>query len=224
MARAERMLRDEQIAHEVETYNQLIPDAGRAVGHAVARAHLRADAARVAAASSSASSTTSWFELPDGSSVHGTAVRRRRGAPHARRHHGRGALPEVRVHAGAGRDVRAAVRCASWSTIRSTDHDVVLDAEQHAALARRSASTSTLASPAVRIPIRRLDPGLPLPAAQHDGDAGLRPLRARATSTLEPARRARARADRHRDRDPRGLRGLRAAALGPRAAARRHGA
>jgi hypothetical protein len=28
MARAERMLRDEQIAHEVETYNQIIPDAG----------------------------------------------------------------------------------------------------------------------------------------------------------------------------------------------------
>jgi hypothetical protein len=28
MARAERMLRDEQIAHEVETYNQLIPEAG----------------------------------------------------------------------------------------------------------------------------------------------------------------------------------------------------
>jgi len=28
MARAERMMRDEQIAHEVETYNQLIPDAG----------------------------------------------------------------------------------------------------------------------------------------------------------------------------------------------------
>ncbi|HEY5170247.1 MAG TPA: DUF3501 family protein [Acidimicrobiia bacterium] len=28
MARAERMLSDEQIAHEVETYNQLIPDAG----------------------------------------------------------------------------------------------------------------------------------------------------------------------------------------------------
>ena len=26
MARAERMLRDEQIAHEIETYNQLIPD------------------------------------------------------------------------------------------------------------------------------------------------------------------------------------------------------
>jgi hypothetical protein len=28
MARAERMLRDEQIAHELETYNALIPDAG----------------------------------------------------------------------------------------------------------------------------------------------------------------------------------------------------
>ena len=28
MARAERMLRDEQIAHEVATYNELIPDAG----------------------------------------------------------------------------------------------------------------------------------------------------------------------------------------------------
>ena len=28
MARAERMLRDEQIAHEVETYNQIIPDRG----------------------------------------------------------------------------------------------------------------------------------------------------------------------------------------------------
>ncbi|HEV7527064.1 MAG TPA: DUF3501 family protein [Acidimicrobiia bacterium] len=28
MARVERMLRDEQIAHEVETYNQLIPDPG----------------------------------------------------------------------------------------------------------------------------------------------------------------------------------------------------
>ena len=32
MARAERMLRDEQIAHEVETYNKLIPDAGELSG------------------------------------------------------------------------------------------------------------------------------------------------------------------------------------------------
>jgi hypothetical protein len=28
MARAERMLRDEQIAHELETYNELIPESG----------------------------------------------------------------------------------------------------------------------------------------------------------------------------------------------------
>jgi len=37
----------------------------------------------------------------------------------------------------------------------------------------------------VRIPIRRLDPGLPLPAAQHDGDAGL-DLCAASDVTLEP--------------------------------------
>jgi hypothetical protein len=32
MARAERMLRDEQIAHEIETYNELIPNEGELVG------------------------------------------------------------------------------------------------------------------------------------------------------------------------------------------------
>ena len=32
MARAEKMLRDEQIEHEIETYNELIPDAGELVG------------------------------------------------------------------------------------------------------------------------------------------------------------------------------------------------
>ena len=32
MARAERMLRDEQIAHEVDTYNDLIPDPGELSG------------------------------------------------------------------------------------------------------------------------------------------------------------------------------------------------
>jgi dUTP pyrophosphatase len=37
----------------------------------------------------------------------------------------------------------------------------------------------------VRISIRRLDPGLPLPAAQHDGDAGL-DLHAAADTMLEP--------------------------------------
>ena len=32
MARAERMLRDDQLAHEVDTYNGLIPDAGELSG------------------------------------------------------------------------------------------------------------------------------------------------------------------------------------------------
>ncbi len=32
MARAERMLRDEQIAHEIDTYNQIIPDADELSG------------------------------------------------------------------------------------------------------------------------------------------------------------------------------------------------
>ena len=37
----------------------------------------------------------------------------------------------------------------------------------------------------MRIPIRRLDPGLPLPVAQHEGDAGL-DLYAAVDVTLEP--------------------------------------
>jgi dUTP pyrophosphatase len=37
----------------------------------------------------------------------------------------------------------------------------------------------------MRIPIRRLDPGLPLPSAQHEGDAGL-DLYAASDVTLEP--------------------------------------
>jgi hypothetical protein len=32
MARAEKMLRDEQIAHELETYNQLLPETGELSG------------------------------------------------------------------------------------------------------------------------------------------------------------------------------------------------
>jgi dUTP pyrophosphatase len=37
----------------------------------------------------------------------------------------------------------------------------------------------------MRIPIRRLDPGLPLPAPQHEGDAGI-DLFAAVAATLEP--------------------------------------
>ena len=49
MARAERMLRDEQIEHEIETYNQLIPDAGELSGTLLLELTSDADAARVAA-------------------------------------------------------------------------------------------------------------------------------------------------------------------------------
>ena len=94
MARAERMLRDEQIAHEVETYNELIPDAGELSGTLFLE--LTSDAA-----------LREWLPrlvgiefhiavvLPDGSRVRRPALRRRRGAPDARRHHGRRALPAV---------------------------------------------------------------------------------------------------------------------------------
>ena len=48
MARAERMTTDEQIQHELDVYNRLLPGPGRAVGHPVPRAHLRGRAADVA--------------------------------------------------------------------------------------------------------------------------------------------------------------------------------
>ena len=50
MARAERMLRDEQIAHEVETYNELIPDAGELSATLLLELTSELAAARVAAA------------------------------------------------------------------------------------------------------------------------------------------------------------------------------
>ena len=50
MARAERMLRDDQIAHEVETYNELIPDPGELSGTLFIEITDDEDAAPVAAA------------------------------------------------------------------------------------------------------------------------------------------------------------------------------
>ena len=67
MARAERMLRDEQIAHEVETYNELIPDAGELSAHAFIELTVRRAAARVAAEARRHRARTSRFVLPDGS-------------------------------------------------------------------------------------------------------------------------------------------------------------
>ena len=55
------------------------------------------------------------------------------------------------------------------------------------------------------VPIVRLDPDLPLPTYAHPGDAGL-DLRSRIDADRAAGRRSRARPDRHRDRDPGGLR------------------
>jgi len=51
---------------------------------------------------------------------------------------------------------------------------------------RRSSATSVPPTEPLRIPIRRLDPALPLPAPAHPGDAGL-DLRAAADIELAPA-------------------------------------
>ena len=98
MARAERMLRDEQIAHEVDTYNELIPDAGELSGtlflELTSDAQLREWLPRLVGIELHIA-----FVFPDGSVVARQALRRRRAAPDPRRHHGRRALPAVPLHA-----------------------------------------------------------------------------------------------------------------------------
>src|SRR4029078_1172862 len=70
MARAERMLRDEQIAHEVDTYNGLIPDAGELSGTLFLE--LTSDAAlREWLPQLVGIECRAAFALPDGSSVYG---------------------------------------------------------------------------------------------------------------------------------------------------------
>ena len=222
MARAERMLRDEQIEHEVETYNELIPE--------------RASSRR--RCSSSSRPTTQLREwLPQARRHRATTSRscsptaagrgeppRRRGAAHARGRPRRRPLPEVprsrpsRSAAFATGPVRIVVDHPEYRRTRSSSTD-----EQRAELARRPASTRRSvdwrrAHPrsAGSIPTSRCPP-------RSTRRRRLRP-RTRARTRARARRRPRARADGHRDRDPAGLRRLRAAALGARAAARRHGA
>ena len=70
MARAERMLRDEQIAHEVATYNELIPDPGELSGtlllELTSELALRDWLPRLVGVERSIA-----VELPDGSRVYG---------------------------------------------------------------------------------------------------------------------------------------------------------
>ena len=143
MARAERMLRDEQIAHEVETYNQLIPDAGELSATLFIELTSDAGAARVAAASSSASSTTSRSCCP--------TARRVVGAPSEATRSGSRATTSPRPCTSCS----SAFAPPSRSTMFASgpvhivvdhpeyDHDVALDAEQHAELLADLARSST---------------------------------------------------------------------------------
>ena len=133
MARVERMLRDEQIAHEVETYNQLIPDAGEL-------------SATLMIELTSEPALREW--LPRLVGIQRThrdrparrpqrvrrAVGRGRAAAHARRHHRGRALPQVPVHARATSRCSRAARCTSSSNHPEYDQDVLLAPEQHAEL------------------------------------------------------------------------------------------
>ena len=202
MARAERMLRDEQIAHEVETYNELIPERRRALGHACSsRSPTRTPCA-------------TWLPKLTGIEDH-VAVRRRRatcvrGREHdaerltARRHHLDRALPEVPAHART-----AGEPSATRDRVR-----IVVD---HPAYQAESTLTDGAARRARRR-LRRLSGWISW-GAHRDHPArsgaaasctaarvrrGLRPARSRGRRA-RAARRARARADGPRGRDPRWL-------------------
>jgi hypothetical protein len=133
MARAERMLRDEQIAHEVETYNALIPDAGELSGTLFLE--LTSDAA-----------LREWlpkllgiefaiaFSLPDGSRVAGRPSdedeeRLTRDDTTAAVHYLRFSFAPEQVKAFADGPVRLVVTHPEY------EYETVLDDVQHAALA-----------------------------------------------------------------------------------------
>ena len=217
MARAERMLTDDAIADEVATYNELIPESGRAVGHAVHRAHRRrsccANGCRSCATSSSTCTSISG-RAGAASRVAGRPARR--GAAHARRHHVDRALPAASrstpssgtlFAAGPGADRRRPSRvhrCGWSSTTRS--------APSSPATSRTDAGADP--GPAAR-------PGAAAAAPAAHRRRRLRPPRPRAASSSRRGA-ARARAHRARGRDPVGLRRVRAAPLRPRAQARHH--
>ena len=217
MARVERMLTDEAIAHEIDTYNELIPERGRALGHAVHRAHRRRD-------------LREWLPKLVGiehhvvftSSATGTRVEAVRD-------------DEERLTRD---DITATVHYLKFpftagSRLRSLDGHgpaaIVVDHPEYQAGVE-------LTDDAARRARRRLR-GLTLDCA-HPASSGSTPTcRSRASSTpTTPGYDLYAREEAvlaagggralvptgHRDRDPGGLRRLRAAALGARAAARRH--
>ena len=162
MARAERMLRDEQIQHEVDTYNQIIPEPGELSGtlllELTSDAQLREWLPRLVGIE-----LHIGFAFADGSLARGKPSdqdeqRLTRADTTAAVHYLRFELSPTQIEEfGAG-----AVTLIS-------DHpaypqEVVLDPATRAALAEDFRDiTSRVVSEAVRIPILRLDTGLPLP-------------------------------------------------------------
>ena len=124
--------------------------------------------------------------LPDGSEVRGRCRGRR--PPDPGRHDAGRALPQVPVHAGADRRVRARAgphrrRPSGLPTKRSSSPS---------RSARSCSKTSRRVAPDVQIPIRRLDPEPSAPGCAARRRRGLRPLRAR-RRTAQRRRRTRRR-------------------------------
>ena len=134
MARAERMLRDEQIAHEVETYNELVPGTGEALGDAaVHRDRRRSGAALLAAPARRHPRALRPPRRPLRRVVHRAGPGR--GATHPLRHHRERPLPHVHAQRRAAARVRGRARPRSSSTIPSTRPTVMTQ--------RRSSETSS---------------------------------------------------------------------------------
>lgn len=132
MARAERMLRDEQIAHEVETYNQLIPDRGELSAtlllELTSEAALREWLPRLVGIEHRVA-----IVLPDGTSVRGAPsaedqARLTREATTAAVHFLKFGFAPDEIEMFASGPVHLVVDHPEY------DEDVLLTAEQHAAL------------------------------------------------------------------------------------------
>ncbi len=221
MARVERMLRDEQIAHEVETYNQLIPDAGRALGDADDRADLGGRAPGVAAHARRHPRTHR-----DRAARRQRACRRRRprttscGSPattsppavHFLKFRSRPSRRrDVRERPGAHRRRPPGVRPGRAAHGRSSASEL-LDRPARPVVASQRRS----------IRIRRLDPERPAPGAAARGRRGLRPHRARPARGSSRAADGRSCRPASRSRSPTGYAGFVQPRSGPRAAPRRH--
>ena len=165
MARAERMLLDEQIAHEVATYNELVPDDGEL--SATLFLELRTDAElREWLGKLVGIERSVALVLDDGTTIPGEP----RDEERLTREEITAAVHFLRFRVGDATERFAAGPVKL--VIMHPDYSVetLLDDDQHAELVRDLARLS-VAEP-VEIAIRRLEPGLPLPTRQRADDAG----------------------------------------------------